>query len=228
MTYQDSDSFYHDKPTKNGDPSSNNGFIYTAYSNYLAPDSISRNAILARYINCRESLDPLMINRLPYKKLPPQSKDEIIGMVSLGLLSNGELEASHWNFCNIDDKFDRKLTIKSFFKAAISLFKVRKEHRNYAWENNMTETYPLMFNLPLWDRYYVKKQYSVSPNLAEVTFFYLNAAMTYFKGNKSSRMMLWLQLSDLRHPLLKYIPRNKWVRTYFGDDHTFTKNLEVL
>lgn len=224
--YQDIDTFYHDKPCINGEPSSNNGFIYTAYSKYLNPNTTDRHRILARFIKCTKSLSPVKITRLPQMETPPCSKDEVVGMVSLGLLSNYELSRSHYNFCSQDIEFERKLSLKSIFRAVKALYKIRKEHRNYVWENKVIDAYPLAFRLPPEDIYYVQKYHGVNPGLFNTIMFHLGAISTYIRGDKSSRMMLFLKLNDLNHPLKKLIPVKKWVRNYFGDDHIFTRKLK--
>jgi len=224
--YQDLDTFYHDKPCINGQPSSNNGYIYTAYSKYLAPDTTNRHRLLARFLKCTKSLDPVKINRLPQKETPPCSKDEIIGMVSLGLLSDSELSRSHYNFCNLDTPFERKLSLKSIFGAVRALYKIRNEHRNYVWQNKVIAGYPLAFRLPNWDIYYVQKYSGVTPSLMNTLLFYINFINVYIKGDKSSRMMLFLQLNDLKSPLRKIIPYKKWIKDYFPEDHTFVRLLK--
>lgn len=216
---------YHDKPVENNEPRSNNGWIYTAYSKYLAPGNIDDNQIYRTYQQCVKSYTPLSINRLPNKPLPPFSKDEVIGCVSLGLLKNDELERSHYNFCNINKEFDRKLSFKSLWKAIKVLYKAKDEHRNYIWENEIVEAYPLAFRLPPEDIYYVKEYSGVRASIFESVAFYLNAAMTIYNGNKSSRMLLWLKLEDMNHWLKKFVNKDQWVLDYFGPDHDFTKNL---
>ena len=219
--YQDRYTRWHDKECKNGDPSSNNGWIYTAYAKYLAPDTTNSHYILLCAQGCIKSYSPLIAHRLPGKPFPPMSKDEIIGLVSLGLMHNHELQNSHYNFCNIDRNFDRKLSFKSVYKAIKTLWGIRKEHRNYVWQNQLVDAYPLAFKLGPEDIYYVKKMSGEKPSLLETGIAYLNGIMTYYKGNKSARMMLWLKMEDLKHPLLKYIPKKQWVLDYFGEKHPF-------
>lgn len=224
--YQDRWSRWHDKPTDGTNPSSNNGWIYTAYSKYLAQNTVNRVKIKQCYDLCLRNYDPLIIDRSPNQSYPPKSKDEIIGLVSLGLLHNKDLENNHYNFCNINNDFDRKLTFKSFINAVKVLYKIRNEHRNYVWQNELVEAYPLAFKLGPEDIYYIKRMSGETPTVLETGIAYLNGFMTYFKGNRSARMMLWLKMEDLKHPLLRYIPKNKWVKDYFSKDHTFVKNLE--
>ena len=55
-TYTDKYGRYHDKPTDGVNPSSNNGWIYTAYAKYLAPRIVDKHEILKCYIDCRRKL----------------------------------------------------------------------------------------------------------------------------------------------------------------------------
>ena len=217
---------YHDKPVINNEPRSNNGWIYSAYSKYLIPESLDQNLTYRTFQQCVIKYNPVMINRLPNKDLPPLSKDEVIGMVSLGLLKNDDLEKSHYNFCNINNQFNRKLSFKSVWKAAKILYSIKDEHRNYVWNNGMVDAYPLSFRLPPEDIYYVKNYNGVSASIFESVAFYLNAIMTIRKGDKSSRMLLWLKLEDMNHWLKRFVNKDKWVRDYFGPDHDFVKALK--
>ena len=223
-SYQDIYTRYHDKETTNGSISSNNGFIYSAYAKYLAPDTMDHEKLVQCYNKCFRNGLPLKIDRSPNKPIPPFSKDEAIGAVSLGLLNDKELEASHWNFCNLEYT-PRKLTFKSVFTAIKALYKIRNEHRNYVWQNEVKEGYALAFYLAPFDQYYVKRFYGKSTSLLQTVAFYLNFISTFYKGNKSVRMMLMLQCMDMNHFLLRFIPKDKWVKAYFSEDHPFVKNL---
>jgi len=224
-SYQDKWTRYHDKPTLDGSSSSNNGWIYTAYSRHLAPDTTDSEKLVQCYNKCVRNYLPIKIDRSPDDSTPPLSKDEVIGMVSLGFLNDKELEASHWNFCNLE-YVPEKLTISAAYKAAKVLYKIRKEHRNYVWQNEIKEAYPLAFFLGPEDQYYVKKFYGKRATLFQFIIFYLNALSVLTYGNKSVRMMLFLKLTDLNHWLLRFVNKEKYVRNYFGEEHPFVKGLE--
>jgi len=224
-TYQDKYTMWHDQECINGEPRSNNPWIYSAYAQYLAPNTVDLEKRHQRFRECYRSFDPILIDREPGRTDFPISKDEIIGMVSSGLLTRSELKVSHWNFCNLEGDFDRKLTIKSFFTAAKALYGLRDKHRNYFWENKMVETYPLAFYLPPWDQYYVNRHYKRGSSIFQYLAFYLNAASVLTKGNKSVRMLLFLQLSDMDHWLLKLVPKKKYVKAYFEEGHPFREGL---
>lgn len=222
MTYQDSYTMWHDVPCVNGNPSSNNGYIYSAYSKYLKPNTLDTNLLKLLYDGCLIMRYPLLVTRLPGKFTPPTSHDEIIGMVSLGLLDYNTLERSYFNFCSIDYG-ERRLTLVSFIKALRAIYGARNEDRNYLWKNKVYDAYPLMFKLKPWDIYYVKRFHNKSVNLLELLSFYVNFIYVFTKGDKSSRLMLWLQLCDMKHKLLKFIPVSKWVSDYFTVGHPFRR-----
>lgn len=226
MSYQDRDTYWHDRECKDGEPRSNNRNIYTAYSKYLIgpTDYVIDTKRGYAFNACVKSFEPLKINRLPDKEEPPMSKDEIIGMISLGYISYIDLKRSHWNFCNFDDYKPEKLSIINVLKALFKMFQIRKEHRNYFWENRIEEVYCLAFLLPIWDIYYAKRFSHEKVSKLETIAFYLNALMVIFKGNKSSRMLLWLQLKDMNHFLSKIIPEKKWINDYFEEGHPFRKS----
>lgn len=224
--YQDKDSFWHDKPTNEyGDPSSNNGWIYSAYSKYLAPHSLNLAKVDERFLRCLRTTNPLKIDRLPFILKPPMSKDEIIGITSLGFNLKQHLKNSFWNFCNLPEYRQAPLTLKRVFQGIKALWSIRKEHRNYLWQNKILKAYPLAFRLDASERYYIKRMTGEKPTLFESLYFHIAMINTYLHGKNYSRMILWLQLSDMKHYFLKHIPLKTWVLDYFGPDHTFYKNL---
>ncbi len=224
-SYQDIYTRYHDRPTINGEVVSNNSWIYSAYAKYLVDDQGDDDKRVRCAADCTRSLVPLKVDRSPNDPTPPFSMDEVIGMVSLQLMFSTNLELSHWNFCNLEYE-PKKLTLSSIYKAVKALWKIRKEHRNYVWENNITEAYALAFYLSPADQYYVRKFNGKSTSMLQKVAFYLNAISVLTKGDKSTKMLLWIKCEDLKHPLLRFIPKKKYVRAYFNKDHPFVKGLE--
>jgi len=253
--YQDQHTRWHDRLH-----GSDNGWIYTAYAKYLMPESFNVNKLEDCYYACKRSNMPLKIDRSPGEQLPPISKDEIIGLVSLGLLDVKMLEMNCWNFCNLDVQFARNLTVGSVFKALRSMYAARKEHFTYLWKNGVEDSFVLLFRLPPWDVYYVKRysrinKYNTSeidaklktigtnirfkslekvskPSMFETVMFYVNMIAVMLKGNRSVRMMLWLQLKDLSSEsvlcrlALKFINTESYVKNYFRPEHVFVKAVE--
>ncbi len=213
----------HDKPTDGHYRSSNNGFIYSAYGRHIIPDRIDTSNIRKCFDKCLRQHVPLKVDRSPNDSTPPVSKDEIIGMVSLGLLSHYDLEQSHWNFCNLDYE-PKKLTLKAAFKAAKILYSIRKEHRNYMWENKLTDAYPLAFYLGPEDQYYINKLYDKPVTLLQTIFFYINAIQVLTGSNNSAKMYVWLKLEDLKHPLLRFTNKEAYINDYFEKEHLFRRD----
>lgn len=218
---------YHDKPVHNKEPSSNNGFIYTAYAKHLLPNTIDYETVSNTFNACRKSNNPLKITRLPGMEFPVMSKDEVIGAVSLGLLHDEELQNSHYNFCSLDAYQPKPLSFGRVLKALRALYGIRKEHRNYIWQNEVVDGYALAFRLMPWDTYYTKKMAGKSTSVLEKVSFYLDFLFTVFGDNKSTKMMLWLKLEDLKHPLRKLTSKKKYVKLYFRPGHVFRKILGV-
>lgn len=220
--YQDQYYRWHDKKTNKNDVySSNNAWIYTAYAAHILGNTAIDNLSLKQCYNACSSEtneNKLIIDRHPGIKLPPMSKDEIIGLISLGLLSVKQLKKHKWNFCNLPYKDE------GFLKALISLFKIRKEHRNYAWQNNLTETYSLLFSLPFSDRHYALLKSGLKSNIFYKIAFYLELIHVILINKSASITMLkWLQLKDLNlHTKLIKPP----IANYFQDvDHPFRNKL---
>ena len=165
------------------------------------------------------------MDRLPNKVEPLMSKDEIIGAVSLGLLQRDDLAKSHWNFCNVEYE-PQKLTFTRVVKAVKALYKIRNEHRNYVWQEKITDAYPLAFYLTPWNQYYVNRYNGYPTTILQTVTFHANAIKTFINGGRSSRMLLWLQLRDMNHFLARFAPLKKWVQEYFywDQNHDFVKN----
>lgn len=236
MSYQDEWTRFHDKPTNGKDPSSNNGFMYTAEGIHLAPDDVDMEKVFQCYLKCRRSLFPVKIDRNPGQLTPPLSKDETIALASLGLLTRFELEKSYWNFCNLPEYEQKPLTIKTFIKAVKALYNVNKEvkrlkltgskKRNYVWEKQIVDAYPLAFRLPPEDVFYIKKLYNDKTNIFELVYFFLAACVTIIKDDRSSTMYLWLQLKNIYPKLADKLPLKRYVKRYFGVSHPFYKGLK--
>lgn len=196
-SYQDKYTRWHNKKTDGVKRSSGNGWIYSAYAKYLMPDTLDKAKIKKCFKKCLKKKRPLRVNRSPKDIKEPMSKDEIIGMVSLGLLSNKTLRKSHYNFCSLKVNFDRRLTATSIARATCLLHKIRNKDRKYAWQHKMVGTYPLLFVLPPWDIYYVKKMGGVKPTKLESLAFHANKKSVIKGKNGSTQMLLWLQLKDM-------------------------------
>lgn len=212
---------YHDKPVKDGEPSSNNGWIYTAYAKALGfplPINIDYDSL---FMDCKtEESSNFIRNRLPKKEEPPVSRDEIIGMhvmandvcFLLGNLYSWYLVKRVWE----------KYSIIQSIKA---LWKIRKKHRNYVWKNKVYPAYKLAFKLMPHDRYFIKStSMHFRSNLYEWCMFQLYAFSTIVQRNISAKNILWLQLEMLNSIFwIRFINQPKNFKKYFPADHPFNR-----
>lgn len=234
--YQDRFTRFHDKPTDGRNPSSNNGFIYTAYSRHIVPDMSNIVKLTSCLSKCTVDLSKFQINRNPNDPTPPNSRDEVMGILSIykdspyGNTLYRMLKDNHWNFCNLPEYEKKPLNFKRIYKAVKSLYKIRKEHRNTVWKENIIEAYPLAFRLPPSDIYYLKRLYGDKPTMLERLAFYAETLQSVYKGDRSGRVISWLKIKDLglEDTFLgkKITAREKQTfKEYFGKDHILTKNI---
>lgn len=151
--YQDKYGRYHHKPCIDGEPSSNNAWLYTAYARKFGL-GINRTQLKNCYTLCNVyEFDKKLhyIIRSPRKPLPPMSRDEILGISYLGLLNKSVLVG--WNFS------PRPIPTFNPLKLIKQLREARGKHRNYFWENNLDQIYRFAFSVPLTDRHFILKQW---------------------------------------------------------------------
>lgn len=233
--YQDKWSRYHDKIAE-GRVVSNNGWIYTAYAKSIG--LTARIKDLKRCFDlCEVSRgDSFVIDRSPYDPTPPISKDEITGLISLGLLSAEDLIANDWVM--FSPSYVGTYSWKAKLDAIIILMLVQfrlegSARRNYAWENNLYAIYDMVFKYPSADQYYAVKLYQIrrgikvkGNNIFTYARYYVKALYNAKFGNNSVKNYLWLQLKDLR--MTKSLPYRiltpgDTLTEYFGKDHVITK-----
>lgn len=156
--YIDKYGRYHDKPVTDLKPiSSNNGWIYTAYAEKLGLP-INYLTLEECFNHCKVSnkdLDnKLALVRTPGKNEPPISRDEILGMASLGFLKPRHLNG--WNFSPYAiPRFNPIKLIAQLWDLRPSL----NRHRNYFWQNNLDQLYRFAFSVPLSDRHFILKKW---------------------------------------------------------------------
>lgn len=202
--YVDKYGRYHDKPvTEENQTPSNNGWIYTAYVekagipvDYITLGSCFRECKIAN----KELPNGIELIRSPLstgKSGPPISRDEILGMVSLGFLKQRHLNG--WSFSPYPiPKFNLFKTIQQFLE-------LRGKHRNYLWQNNMTHTYRFAFSVPLSDRHFILQKWGkFNP------FYWLVAKIDSMIGKPTNGV-----------PWLKYggEDNKKAMQSEFAEDH---------
>ena len=152
--YLDKYGMYHDKACIDGQPSSNNGWIYTAYAE-KANLPYDKELVRKTFDKCkmpnRDLAHGFYLIRTPYRACPPISRDEILGMAALGFLKPQHLDG--WSFSPYPvPKF-------SLIKAIKQLLELRGKHRNYFWQNNMDQVYRFAFSVPLQDRHFILQKW---------------------------------------------------------------------
>ena len=139
--------------------------------------------------------------RSPDKATPPISRDEILGMASLGFLKPRHLNG--WNFSPyVIPKFNLFKTISQFLE-------LRGKHRNYLWQNNMSHTYRFAFSMPIQDRAFLLECWGETKSIRY--FFYKGIALLDSKFGKPDNGIPWLKYGgDKRKEIMK---------TEFPEDH---------
>lgn len=217
---------FHDKPCLDGEPSSNNGWIYSAYAKKLGflLDMPQLNYVADKCIVINEQQNNSFVSliRLPNKHEPPMSRDEIIGMASLGFIKANHLMKANWYFRGTEPQ-------AYLYQQIIALYKIKDEHRNYVWQNKIIDAYPIVFKLFWHDRFYVKKMSGEAATLFEFLMFYLYMIAILLQGSAGEKNLLWLQLSDLNSFFRKFINVKANLQEYFGKEHLFSHaNLRTL
>lgn len=199
--YIDAYGRYHDKIVTESNPSpSNNGWLYTAYA-AKAGLPVNMRTLGPAFNDCRVG-DKILL-RSPGILTPPISRDEILGMVALGLLKPKKDASIGWVYSPyLLPKF-------SFTKLLAQLWKLKPEvsftkqfpfmaitpkHRNYFWENNLDQIYRFAFSVPLVDRHFILQKWGkYSPIyhlIAKIDSLGAASGLKYLKYGKSAEAMV--------------------------------------
>lgn len=224
MEYIDKYGLYHDKPVRNREPSSNNGWIYTSYAKSLGHVCMSKKHYENLFSMCiihRQIKSDFYLSRLPNKLTPPISRDELIGMASLGMDIGKILFARDYYFCRMNSEI-RNTSIWESIKV---LYSIKDEHRNHVWQNSLYKGYKLAFRLAPHDIYYIKKISNWGDvKLYESILFNLYCLSTVIQNNISARNVLWLQLRDLKSTFwIRFINQPDNFSKYFSEKHIFNR-----
>lgn len=170
LTYQDKWGRFHDKPCYDGKYSSNNGWTYSSYAQKVGLE--------LNYFSLQECFNQCLnngkfVNRSPNDPTPPPSREEILGLASLGFLKPQHLNG--WNFSPRPiPKFNAIKLLQQLWQLRPSIGKKYRwedgediydgrtlvwKHRNYFWENNLDQIYRFAFSVPLVDRHFLNQQW---------------------------------------------------------------------
>lgn len=169
--YYDKYSRLHHKPCVNGEPSSNNGWIYTAYAAKVGVP-VDRDKLFECILASSKDEPIPHFTRSPGKDGPPMSRDEVLGLTELRVVDYGPNEKYGWNFSPYPlPKFSPLKLIKqlsqllTFSPASADgswvklVGPVYTRHRNYFWQNNLDQLYRFAFSVPRQDRYSILKKW---------------------------------------------------------------------
>lgn len=195
--YQDQWTRYHHKSVTEANPiPSNNGWIYTAYA--------VRVGLPVNYVTLDKCYDACKadgyLTRSPGKAIPPISRDEILGLAGLGILSPADVKG--WNFSPYPiPRFNPIKLVKQ-------LLEVRGKHRNYFWQNNLDQMYRFAFSVPLVDRHFILRSFGkFNPFYFAISLVdrLLNkpSGITFLKYGKGKKEMLVEFPED--HPIIKAV-----------------------
>lgn len=223
-TYQDFWARWHHKPCTNGEPSSNNGWIYTAYAYHLGLD-FNFMELTDCYEECERGNWPKS-DRSPGKLYPPLSRDEVLGLYVCGLITFKQLKINYWQFCNIPGFIPTPLYKVNWFKAARAAWKIRKAHRNALWEE--FDLWHFGFRLPPQDTWFILKVADIKPSFIHTLYFYISSVLTLFSEGSSGKLILWLKLKELKMEgsmLFKFLEWENAFMEHFGEEHPFNKEI---
>ncbi len=204
MNYVDKFGRWHDKPCRKEEPSSNNGWIYTAVARKL---NIKLETTKIQYCFYQCFMENKIL-RSPGKEDPPISRDEILGMIYLKLMSCEDLKKRGWSFSPyIIPKFNLIQSIKAFMR-------LKGKHRNAVWENGgEPHAWRFAFSVPLHDRAWILRYCGRCVPVHLLIYEYFSKLVR--SGDRSSNLIYWIKYSnkvDL-----------KVIQDYLGIDHPFTQ-----
>ena len=210
---------YHDKACQNGEPSSNNGWIYTAYAYALGVNVYTKLNPRKIILDCFNfDHEDFILNRLPNKTYPPLSKDELIGMVTI------YPDFRFWkSFHYTGWKYFREWQKTSLLEQLKAVWSLRNKHRNFVWKNNVRNAYPIVFRLGPSDRYYVKNVLRQQTSLFETLAFYMSTIAIALGSNTSAKNLRWLQLYMLGSTWCYMFKQKENFMEYFGAKHPFNQ-----
>ena len=223
MSYRCKYGLYHHKPVTNDMPSSNNGWIYTAYAKRLGlkvPSADDLGILAIKSMN--NTQEGFWTNRLPDMQDPVISHDEILGMLSLGVISDRHLELRNWSMTTVSDS---KYSIIEQIKG---LWSLRGQHRTYVHRHPVEAAYPIVFKLGPHIRYYAKKLNGKRPSILEWAAFNAGIFLDLVQPSAwaSTHNLSTLMLEDLESKFwIKFYNKKKNYDDYFQDGHVFREKL---
>jgi hypothetical protein len=211
----------HHKPCINGEPSGNNGWLFSAYAK-KAGISLNDTLLAECFRDCvRTHPDgQRYLVRSPDKELPPMSRDEILGLAYLGLLRKEHLNG--WNFSPYPlPKFSLKTLLKQLWEFRPEMYRyglkgnkklnIEWKHRNYFWQNNLDQLYRLSFSVPLVDRHFLLTHAELDANIVARAFYWAIAKVDSLMPKASG--IRWLKYGKSREEMEREFPLDHPLRS---------------
>lgn len=177
-----------------------------------------------------ESGEHVAYHRSPGKTTPPISRDEILGLFSLKLLSPGQIK--NWNFSPFPiPRFSALSLIKQLWEMRPRRASIHSanffefKHRNYFWQNNLDQLYRFAFSVPVQDRYFMLKTWNSFKWWNPAHILYLTIAKIDAKLSPSG--IRWLKYCPQPPRTFKEADCRKAMTEEFPADHPIRVKLGI-
>lgn len=236
--YQDRYGLWHDKPTENGNPRSNNWMIYTAYAKALG---LPVGDYKSYFKKCAVEIssNKILVYRHPNKPTPPLSFDEFFGITYLdkNLIPYSAIKGNHLVYVGKGKRVHEDVIFKMMkaiaeYSVAVKINRLtgkKKPDRNLWWERKLNNVRYFAARLTPAHAYILKKWNGKKPHREEekIWTFYRDAISKSKKkgrGDISQKNFLWL-LHLMNGDERRAAGLKPWVNfeRYFGANHDFTK-----
>jgi hypothetical protein len=226
MSWYDGSSKYfdkwgriHDKPCVNNEPSSNNGWIYTAYASRV-------HALQVFDQKTCDALEVCWANKTRHPEnntVPTLSRDEILGMIwldcILSIYTQGKKSEKSMAVNLIDGDFwmtnNRPILNPFKFIAQLVLLIINRKDRNYWWKNNLDQMKFLSMRLPIHDRAFV---YRVAGKHVPLLWELIERIDRKLKPSSRSGYAI----RSFKYDMNGF----EGIRLYFSEDHPIRKFME--
>ena len=218
----------HDKPCPTLEPSSNNGFIYSAIGTIVGL-VLNRGKIENTFTACAEIVDygNILINRLPGKKEPPLSHDEALGLYLLDLVDYETFKDNHFVFRGQGKPLNTMViltALKGVLKLILIGWILGKRHRNHFWQFQITEMDQVAYRFGPALIAFLKMDNGIKTHLEEKLAWKLYVKTTLESGTDGEKNILFALASSLYdEELIDKINPVKTLSGYFGENHPISK-----
>ena len=223
ILWTDSYGRWHDKPTDGVKPSSNNGFIYSAYAKNLGILN-DIDGIEQCFLESLKKIEHVKFNRHPDVWLsdgtPPPSRDEVLGLVSLGILKANHLEGNNWCFWIKGKSLDRL----EWFYVFLEMLRLSGKHRNEVWTGNYPHAEQLAFRLNFHDIFYVKYMSGIKTSTEEEMLWSYYVDDMKKTDDWSAKNICIMQMTDIGLDVSQ-MNRQESYKNYFQEGHPFVNML---